>query len=84
MSYTIAPARYAKNMMAVRCPSTDGYKTRAACLAGYFANERYSGRENAYIMSKAAAGKFEKYYAAGYSASVMCHRLVAPDAGLST
>lgn len=76
--YTIAPARYAKGMMAVRCPSTTGFKTRAACLAGYFSRERWSGRERAYIMSAAAARKFEDHYARGFDASYMMRRLIPP------
>jgi hypothetical protein len=80
MGYTINPARYAKGMMAVRCPSADAYKTRAAYLAEYFARDRYSGRENAYIMSQAAAKKFEAHYAAGWDAGIMVRRLIPPRA----
>lgn len=78
--YSIWPARYAKNMMAVRCPSTDGYKTRAAYLAGYFARDRYSGREHAYIMSRAAALKFEAHYQAGWDAKTLTRELIPPRA----
>jgi hypothetical protein len=76
--YTIQPARYAKNMMAVYCPSGDGYKTRAAYLAEYFARDRYSHRKHAYIMSRGAAEKFEAHYLAGWNAKIMTRELIAP------
>jgi hypothetical protein len=79
-AYTITPARYAKGMMAVRCPSTDGWKTRAARLAGYFARERYSGREHAYIMTRAAALRFEEHFRAGYDAGSIIRALHPPRA----
>lgn len=77
-TYTVTPARYAKNMMTVRCPSSTGYKTRAACLASYFARNRFSGREHAYLMSKSAA-KFEAHFAAGYDASYRTRELIPPE-----
>lgn len=67
--YTITDARYAKGKKAVRCPSPDGYKTRAAYLAERLANGRYTNREHAYIMSPAAALRFEKLYTEGWDAS---------------
>jgi|HubBroStandDraft_6_1064221.scaffolds.fasta_scaffold00056_123 hypothetical protein len=75
--YTIKPARYAKNMMAVHCASypNNWMKTRAMCLAGRFSNERYSHREKAYIMSKTAATKFEKAWKEGWKASPITGRL---------
>jgi hypothetical protein len=76
--YTIQPARYAKNMMAVHCPSSGLYKTRAMYLAEYFARDRFSGRESAYIMSRAAAAKFEAHYLAGWDAKIMTRELIAP------
>jgi hypothetical protein len=75
----VGPARYAKNMMAIQTPSNDGYKTRAARLADAIANSRYSGRENAYIMSKTATVKFQKLYIAGWDAGNMSRKLYAPD-----
>jgi hypothetical protein len=60
--YSISEARYSKNMMAVSCPSSDGYKTYAAQLAEKYSRGRYSHRENSYIMSKPASVKFEKEY----------------------
>lgn len=81
--YTIAPARYAKRMVAIRCPSSDGFKTRAARLASALSRDRYSGRESAYILSARAAERFQALYAAGWDASVMTGELRAPsDSGL--
>lgn len=67
--YTISDARYAKGMKAVRCPSSTGYKTRAAYLAARLSNGRYTGREHAYIMSAAAAVRFERLYNEGWDVS---------------
>lgn len=77
--YTITDARYAKGKKAVRCSSPNGYKTRAAYLAERLANGRYTGREHAYIMSPAAALRFEKLYAEGWDAS-FSGALVPPKA----
>jgi hypothetical protein len=68
-AYTVTPARYSKGNMAVRCPSSTGYKTRAAYLAHRLANGRYTNREHAYIMSATAAKRFEKLYAEGWDVS---------------
>jgi hypothetical protein len=66
-------------MVAVRCPANGtGFKTRAARLACYFSRHRYSGRENAYIMSHAASLKMQKHYAEGFDASVMDRSLIDP------
>lgn len=78
-AYTIMDARYAKGKKAVRCPSTDGYKTRAARLAERLANGRYTNREHAYIMSPTAALRFEKLYAEGWDASSFTRELRAPE-----
>jgi hypothetical protein len=78
--YTISDARYAKGKKAVRCPSTDGWKTRAARLAARLSNNRYTGREHAYIMSPTAAVRFERLYAAGWDASVMTTDFISPSA----
>lgn len=76
--YAVNKARYAKGMMAVRCEKESGWKTRAMCLAEYFSRNRYSGRENAYIMSPSAASKFEKAFKDGYDASYMYRELRPP------
>jgi len=76
--YTVNKARYAKGMMAVCCEKESGWKTRAMRLAEYFSRNRYSGRENAYIMSPSAASKFEKAFKDGYGASYMSRELRPP------
>lgn len=57
-AYTISPAKYSKGNFAVRCPSTTGYKTRAARLIGDGLKCRHSGREGAYIASASKVAKF--------------------------
>jgi hypothetical protein len=42
--YSIAPARHSRGNFIARCPSEDGFKTRAARLAGAIAS-RYTNRE---------------------------------------
>ena len=79
IEYMIGPARYAKGKVAVSCPSHDGWKTRAARLAVRFSNCRYSGRENAYIMSAAAAAKFEQHFADGWDYIQINNKLIAPE-----
>lgn len=76
--FTISPARYAKGMVKIEAPSTDGRKTRAARLADSLARGRYTGREKAYILSPSAARRFEKLYAEGWDASVLTRELKAP------
>jgi hypothetical protein len=71
MDYTISPARYAKGQMVVHCPSTNGYKTRAARLIGDGLNCRWVGRSRGYVASPAKVAKFEALYAAGFDACVM-------------
>lgn len=78
--FTITPARYAKGKMAVRCPSGNGYKTRAARLAEAIARGRYTGRERAYIMGPKSAEKFQRLYAEGWDASVFTYELEPPRA----
>lgn len=78
MDYTVSPARYAKGKMAVRCPSKDGWKSRAARLAGAIARGRYTGRERAYIMSPTAAAKFERLFLEGWDACVITLELEPP------
>ncbi|MER9615588.1 hypothetical protein [Mesorhizobium sp. M0207] len=77
-SYSIGRARYAKGMLAVRCPSSTGYKTRAARLIGDGLNCRWSGRERAYIASPSKVAKFEKLFAGGWDASSFSGALEAP------
>ena len=65
--YTVMPARYSKGMMAVRCPSPDSWKTEAGWMAQYHANDRFTGREGAYIMSPERARQFEALMKAGFT-----------------
>lgn len=82
--FTIAPARYAKHMTAVHCErGGDGIKTRAMRLACYFARHRWSGRERAYIMSRAAAEKFAAHFAAGFDAHTLFRELIPPQRAAS-
>lgn len=67
-SPTVSTARYAKGMMAVRCPSSDGLKSRAACLAVALKG-RFSNREHAYIMSPRKAERLAALYADGWDAT---------------
>ena len=73
--YSISPARYSKGNFIVRCPSPDGYKTRAARLVGDGLNCRYTGRENGYVASASKVARFERLYTEGWDASVMTGEL---------
>ena len=66
--YTISPARYAKGQMLVRCPSTNGLKSRAACVAEALKG-RYTHREHGYILSPTKAKRFEQLLRDGWNAS---------------
>ena len=77
--YTITNARYARNCIAVRCPSNDGFKTRAARLAGALSRDRFSNREKAYIMAATKQEKFERLYAEGWDASCCTLELQPPS-----
>jgi hypothetical protein len=52
-------------------------------LAERLANGRYSGRENAYIVSPTAATRFERLYAEGWSASNFSNKLYPPKAEIA-
>lgn len=77
--YRISGARYAKDAMAVDCPSQDGWKTRAGRLAEVVARGRWSNREKAYVMSRRAVERFERLFRAGWDASVVVRHLEAPS-----
>jgi hypothetical protein len=68
-AFGVRKARYAKGLLAVS-PRKDGsgYKTREARLAEHF-SRRYTGRENAYLLSVGAYRKLIAAYAAGRDAS---------------
>ena len=77
--YTVTPARYAKSMMLVKSPPSDGFKTRAARLAEAIAHGRYTHREGGYVMTKPAAARFEKLYAEGWDANSVTGELRPPE-----
>lgn len=66
--YTISEARYAKGKMVIR-PNDDAgiYKGRSAYLADAIGG-RWVNRSRGYVVSAAAANKFEILYAAGFDA----------------
>lgn len=68
-AYSVNPAKYCKNQVSVTTPSRDGFKTRAARLAGTFG--KWSRRNNGYVMSQGQANKFIDLYAKGWDASIM-------------
>ena len=68
-AYSVNPAKYYKNQVSVTTPSSDGFKTRAARLAGTFG--KWSRRNNGYVMSPGQADKFIDLYAKGWDASIM-------------
>jgi hypothetical protein len=65
---SFSPARYAKDMFAVRCPPFSGFKTRAGRLCDHL-KARYSNREHAYIMSPAKAEKLRLLFERGADAN---------------
>lgn len=76
-AFTVAPARYAKNAVAVRVHERgDGLKGEIGCLCTHLA-ARYSGRERAYIMSPAKARRLIRLHAEGWTATIF-GRLIAP------
>lgn len=75
--YSVSDARYAKGKKIVRCPSNDGWKTRAARLAEQLCSH-YTGREHGYVMSPTRARKFIELYAAGWDACSIRKELQPP------
>jgi len=75
--FTVHKARYAKGMMAVRCESVDGYKTRAMRLCEALRG-RWTHREGAYIMSSRKAERLADLFAKGWTGSYMSAELVPP------
>jgi hypothetical protein len=76
--YTISRARYAKGSIALRAPSGDGFKTRAAYLAEALKG-RWSNREHAYIMAASKEAKFRRLYDEGWDATIF-GELIQPKA----
>jgi hypothetical protein len=82
IAYYLRPARYAKGKIAISCTSSsDGFMTRACRLASCIARRRYTNRENAYILSQAAAARFERLYRDGWDANTFTDALVEPTNG---
>jgi hypothetical protein len=72
-AYSITDARYAKGKKVVRTPSNTGYKTRAAYLVEALGG-RWVNRGGGYVVSPAAADKFERLYRAGFDARIRLFR----------
>lgn len=77
--FTVSEARYSKGNYIVRCPSTNGLKSRAARLIGDGLNCRYTGREKGYVASPSKLAKFRKLYSAGWDASCISGEMYPPD-----
>ncbi len=77
--YRIWPARYAKGMCVVTCPSPDGYKTRAARLADAISHASYVGRSGGYHLTSKQAERFMALYEAGWDGTIF-GELVEPKA----
>lgn len=77
VSYSVSKARYAKGMMLVRAPSTDGFKNREARLLTAL-NFRWTNRENGYVGSPTKVAKFMKLHAEGWDANYISLDLVPP------
>jgi hypothetical protein len=61
--FTVTKARYAKGMMLVRAPSTDGFITTAARTLRDDLNCRFTNREGGYIASPRKVERFRKIMA---------------------
>ena len=77
MDILTGKARYAKGQVAVRCPSPNGFKSRAARLAEALKG-RWSNRESAYIMAPTKEARLRKLFAEGWDASVITGELEPP------
>ena len=66
---TIFPARYAKGKVVMCCPSSNGLKSRAACLAEAFGG-RWVNRSHGYVMSPTSAAKALDYWQRGFDAHI--------------
>lgn len=78
----IGPYRYAKGCVVVRCPSGDGFKTRAARLAEHLRG-CWVHRAGGYVMPTTKAAKLLELFAAGRDASSITRELylVNPTTG---
>lgn len=77
--FIISRARYAKNSIALRAPSENGYKSRAARLAEALGG-RWSNRESSYIMPATREARYRDLYEKGYDGHPFTGKLEAPKA----
>jgi len=75
----IRPARYAKGKIAVNCKSDQSFKSRGQRLADVLSGGKYTGRENAYLLSPGQVELFRKAYDAGWDASSISGELRDPS-----
>ena len=73
----LSPWTKPKRAYSMRCPSPDGYKTRAARLIGDGLNCPWSSRRG-YTVSPRKLAKFLKMYEDGWDASPVTGRLIPP------
>lgn len=64
-NYTITPAQYAKNSIAVRCPSDNGFKSRPARVVEAL-HGRWSNREKAYILAASKEARLRQLIDGGW------------------
>ena len=78
MSYLIGDARYAEGKKVIQPKdSRDGFKGRASYLAEALGG-RWVHRSHGYVISPAAAQKFEKLFEAGFDAISPAFKSVRP------
>lgn len=73
----VAPYRYARDMVVVRCESPDGFKSRAARLAEHVGG-RWVHRAGGYVMSPRKAERLNALFQAGRDASTFTGNLLDP------
>ena len=66
-AFQVTTARYAKGQMVVSCPSSTGYKTRAAYLCEALGG-RWVNRSRGYHLSPTGVEKLKVLHAAGFDA----------------
>lgn len=80
-SMIIAPYRYARGVVAVKCPSDGGYKTNAARLVEACGG-RWCHRADGYLLSKTKLHTMLRLHSAGWTGEIGItrpQRLIAPD-----
>lgn len=76
-AFAVSNARNAKGMLAVRCPSSTGFKTRAARLCEGL-RARWTNRDSAYILSPSKVRRLTKLYDEGWDANIISLELQPP------